>query len=378
MQPALQSIRTVPDLCGLADAGDVSPDVIAALAQIISSIEELQNRRCQEVDATTMIMLLAAARSRGALAPVPSDAEIGQRSKDLIAALDRGDVSAVDAALAPSFIQFLDGNAYDRDAILPSLEYHRSHGPDITTRVWDDERVVHKDGALVFTGKAHEVQRGNEAHGCYTYDGSYLVQWVHVGNAWRVQLLTWQKKRSDREWFDEIFRKKCGFSREPNGLLVDVVKDTKPGTALDLAMGQGRNALYLASQGWSVTGVDISNEGLRIAREQAAERALTIQTINADLDEYELGTSRFDLVTMFYVGEDARWIDKIKASLCHGGLFVLEGWARETPDSRFGFGEGQLAKLFDGFEILRDEIVDGTPDWAWDTGRLARFVARKN
>jgi hypothetical protein len=80
---------------------------------------------------------------------------------------------------------------------------------------------------------------------------------------------------------------------------------------------------------------------------------------------------------MMYAGDHAKWIDKIKASLRAGGLFVVEGWAKESPDSPTGFGEGQLAKLFDGYEILRDETVEDVPDWAWDKGKLVRFVVRK-
>lgn len=142
-------------------------------------------------------------------------------------------------------------------------------------------------------------------------------------------------------------------------------------------MGQGRNALYLASQGWQVTGVDISDEGLRIAREQAVKRNLTLETINADIDDWDFGVDRFDLVTLLYVGDHAKWIDKIKASLRSGGLFVVEGWAKVSPDSDVGFAEGKLAKLFEGYEILRDETVEDVPDWAWDKGKLVRFVARK-
>ena len=59
------------------------------------------------------------------------------------------------------------------------------------------------------------------------------------------------------------------YNPAPNAFLVEVARDLKPGRALDVGMGQGRNAIYLAQQGWNVTGVDISDEGIRQAKEQA-------------------------------------------------------------------------------------------------------------
>ncbi len=52
------------------------------------------------------------------------------------------------------------------------------------------------------------------------------------------------------------------FNEEPNALLMETVKRQKPGKALDLGMGQGRNSIYLAMNGWEVTGVDIADEAV--------------------------------------------------------------------------------------------------------------------
>lgn len=386
---------------GGACAGDTQA-ILAALTQINRALHVLASRS-RGVEAMTMLMQMLSSRAGGstgfapaplpaALAPAhgfiesasvsrplpaPSDAELTRWCHDLIDALDRGDVAAVAAVLAPGFVAFRGGPAKDRDAVLATASQRTSKMPYIAKRTWHHESVVRKDDALVFTGKAHEVQGGNDTHGGYTYDGWYLLQWVRSGDAWQLQLLTWQKESTDREWWNETFARGRGFSREPNGLLVEVTKDATPGTALDLATGQGRNALYLVSQGWKVTGIDLSDEGLRIAREQAARHGLAIETVIADIDEWDFGEDRFDLVTLIYAGDDAKWIHKIKASLRKGGLLVVEGWAKVSPDSPRGFEQGQLARLFDGFEILRDEIVEDAPDWAWDTGKLARFVARK-
>src|SRR5215831_21041860 len=53
------------------------------------------------------------------------------------------------------------------------------------------------------------------------------------------------------------------FNHHPNAFLVECVRNRKSGKALDVGMGSGRNALYLASHGWDVTGFDIANVGYR-------------------------------------------------------------------------------------------------------------------
>jgi len=61
--------------------------------------------------------------------------------------------------------------------------------------------------------------------------------------------------------FDRVYRwEKLPFTTEPNAFLVEMVRDLKPGSALDVAMGQGRNSIYLAGKGWDVTGFDVSSE----------------------------------------------------------------------------------------------------------------------
>jgi SAM-dependent methyltransferase len=361
---------------------NASDELTAAFTQVMSSLGNLANNcRKQGIDpmAALVGMLFGpAGTGRDCIdAALPSDAEIIERSHHLIEALERGDVAAVAASIAPDFIRFVEGTAIGRETLLLILTQLRSNVPRIATRTWNDEKVLRLDNTLVFIGMACEVQGGNHSKGGYLHEGQYFLQWIRVGDAWRAQLLTWQRLATDRDVYNEIFRKGRGFSRKPNRLLVDTIKNETPGAALDLAMGQGRNALYLASQGWRVTGVDGSDEGLQLAREEAARRGVALETIHADIDRWDFGENHFDLVTMMYAGDHARWIDKIKASLREGGLFVVEGWAKGSPDSPNGFSVGQLAKLFEGYDILRDDVVEDVPDWAWDDGTLVRFVARK-
>jgi SAM-dependent methyltransferase len=310
----------------------------------------------------------------------PQPAAITDLSHSTIEAFDRGDATALAAALDPSFVRFEGGEPTVRDNVLDKLAKRRPNAPHIGSRTWSHEHVyVHPDTA-VYIGEATERLAGNDVHGGYNYDGYYTLSWRRVGSDWKLALWTWRPAgtAAERDNWNEIFRNSIGFNHEPNRLLVETVKGATPGTALDVAMGQGRNALYLAAHGWKVTGVDYSDEGLRLANKAAAKTKLELQTENADLTKYDFGIAKWDLVTLIYAGADVAWIDKIKRAIKPGGLFIVE-YFHKSQENLDGFDTGQLAKLFaDGYDIVRDEVVDDVPDWAMDKATLVRFVAKKH
>ena len=79
------------------------------------------------------------------------------------------------------------------------------------------------------------------------------------------------------------------FSRNPNAFLVDVTHTRKPGKALDVGMGQGRNSIYLARHGWDVTGFDASDEGVRVARAEAARLGIKLSARVSTFAEFDFG-----------------------------------------------------------------------------------------
>jgi SAM-dependent methyltransferase len=83
------------------------------------------------------------------------------------------------------------------------------------------------------------------------------------------------------EFYDGIYSKGPKFNAEPNKLLVEAIEGRAVGTALDAGMGQGRNTLFLAQQGWEVTGFDPSAVGLKQARRNAAEEGVKIDAVQA-------------------------------------------------------------------------------------------------
>lgn len=289
----------------------------------------------------------------------------------MLDAFDRGDRAAVAAITAPDFVRFEAGTIHERAAELARLE------PKLVelARTWKDEHVFVGARDATFIGLATERETTNASHGNREYNGWYTVTWTRVDATWKVAQWSWQPYRSaidfQRDLWNDSYRQDVGFEHAPNQLLVTTTEQLAPGTALDVATGQGRNALYLAKAGWNVTAIDIADVGLRHARETAEREHVALATVEADIDAYNYGTARWDLVTEIYVPNPVARVDKIKTALKPGGLFVLEFFLEgvDVKDLRAHFA--------DGFDILRDEIVEDRPDWGEDRAKLVRFVARK-
>lgn len=155
------------------------------------------------------------------------------------------------------------------------------------------------------------------------------------------------------------------------------------GAALDVAMGTGRNALYLASLGFDVTGIDVSAVAVQRCREEAERRRLAIEAVRADLESYELPRAAYDVVTDFYYLQ-RDLAPRLVAALRPGGVLVFESFT--TEQRRFGWGPqndefllrpGELRFLFRSLEVLvyREEVVERESERG--AKAVAGLVARK-
>lgn len=119
------------------------------------------------------------------------------------------------------------------------------------------------------------------------------------------------------------------WSARPNRFLVAEVGDLEPGRALDLACGEGQNAIWLASMGWDVTGVDYSEVAIAKARARAERDGVDVDFRCADLVEYEAEPRAFDLVVVLYlhISPDERRdvLARAAAALAPRGTFVFVG-----------------------------------------------------
>src|SRR5262245_30354515 len=104
-----------------------------------------------------------------------------------------------------------------------------------------------------------------------------------------------QAKKSAEDVWNDLYSKREGKEHQFNKFLAEAVKGRKPGKALDIGMGQGRNSLFLAALGWDVTGFDISEVGVKQAQAEAKKRNLKVNAQVGDVDKFDYGKDRWDL-----------------------------------------------------------------------------------
>ena len=159
------------------------------------------------------------------------------------------------------------------------------------------------------------------------------------------------------------------FGVDPNRFLVAEVDGLAPGRALDLACGAGRNAVWLAEQGWQVTGVDFSDVAIDNARRLAGDRGVAVEWPVADVGEWEPQADAFDLVVVLYLhlpAEERRPImRRAAAALAGGGTILVVGHhsaniAEGTggpQDPRVLFTAEDLAADLEGLDVEKAERV---------------------
>lgn len=131
------------------------------------------------------------------------------------------------------------------------------------------------------------------------------------------------------EWDRKYSETGLLWSAEPNRFVVAELAGLPPGRALDLACGEGRNAIWLAELGWRVTAVDFSEIAIAKGRERAARLGLDVDFVCADLLDYEPELDAFDLVLVLYLQlpADERRLVLARAAdaLTPGATFLLVG-----------------------------------------------------
>jgi tellurite methyltransferase len=166
-------------------------------------------------------------------------------------------------------------------------------------------------------------------------------------------------KKDQKKW-DEKYRSRAyAHGNNPNSFLKKHIQLLHRGKALDIAAGEGQNAVFLAQQGFEVEAVDISSTGLAKARKLAEEKGVKIKTIHADLDAYSIESERYDLITNFYF-LDRRLIPRIKRGLKKGGKVVFETYTTDHPllgsegpqNPRHLLRPNELLERFRGFRVL--------------------------
>jgi len=155
----------------------------------------------------------------------------------------------------------------------------------------------------------------------------------------------------------------------PNRFVAEELAALKPGRALDLGTGEGRNAIWLAGRGWRVTGVDFSAVGLARAAELARQRGVDADWVQADLLRYEPAPAEYDLVLIAYIqlptDDLAHLVATAATAVAPGGTLLAVGHDRDNLGRGYGgpqyphvlWTPASVAAALDGLTVERAEQV---------------------
>jgi SAM-dependent methyltransferase len=152
---------------------------------------------------------------------------------------------------------------------------------------------------------------------------------------------TWKPPGNAAEWDDMYASTAQLFSGRPNFALVTDVSGLEPGRALDVGCGEGADAVWLASRGWTVTALDVSQVALDRAAQNARQSAVSVQWLHTGLVDAALPQARFGLVSAQYPAlrssPDRTAERALLAAVAPGGLLHIvyhAGFDSEEAKSR--------------------------------------------
>lgn len=165
------------------------------------------------------------------------------------------------------------------------------------------------------------------------------------------------------------------WSAGPNRFLVDEVFDMAPGRALDLACGEGRNAIWLAGRGWQVVAADFSPVGIDKGRQRADHAGVSVDWVVADVTAWD-PPGLFDLIAVFYLQLTrdalARTFSHVLPALAPGGTLLVVAHDRRNltegvggpPDPAVLVDPAEVVSLLPGLHVEQATTVERSVDGA--------------
>ena len=267
---------------------------------------------------------------------------------------------AVPVALLGSALQ----TPLDPKATAAEVQTYEAFRAWITTQPVD---VQQADDAVVFQRYGAELTRQGKSE---KEVAAITASLRAIGD--RVEIERWNRI---------LTAPKPGFNTAPNSFLVAITKGMKPGRSLDVGMGQGRNTLYLAQQGWDSHGFDPADRAVAAAQEEARKLGVKITTTIARAEEFGWGDARWDLIVLSYVGA-REYAPKVAQALRPGGMVIVEGFHRDAAKTRpIGGGvvvdTNELLTIFAGLRVVHYEDTAATGDFGLFDTRVVRLAAVK-
>jgi SAM-dependent methyltransferase len=183
----------------------------------------------------------------------------------------------------------------------------------------------------------------------------------------------------DMTW-DEKYTKSCDPTQSPSRFLVEQIDRLPPGRALDLATGSGRNAIYLARNGYTVDAIDYSGVAVSQLKSFVTQQSLAISVKQEDLTTFTIPEVTYDLIINFNYLERSLIPQMIKG-LKPAGMILFETYTIEQP--RYGrprnpdylLKPNELIKSFKELHIIYyHERVDHSSE---ETKAIASLLAKK-
>ena len=182
------------------------------------------------------------------------------------------------------------------------------------------------------------------------------------------------------------------YGKEPNDFLREHYKLLPKGTILSLAEGEGRNAVFLAKQGYRVIAIDSSSVGLEKASKLAKENKVAIETVCADLAHYQLDKSGYEgIVSIFcHIPPEARKLlyAQLGDAIKPGGVLLLEAYTADQigkgtggpPTAELTNSLAEMNQYLDEFDILHAkefdrEVVEGR--FHSGIGSVVQIIAKR-
>ena len=165
---------------------------------------------------------------------------------------------------------------------------------------------------------------------------------------------------STRDFWNEKFANTdYAYGTEPNDFLASAVTNLKRGATLSLAEGEGRNAVWLAQQGFTVSSVEQSEKGVAKTLRLALQRGVIVMAERGELETFHIQPNSWDLVVSIYAHTPQELRRKLHrqvvAGLKPGGVFVLEAYTPAQIANNTG-GPKDVS-LMPTVELLRSELA---------------------
>lgn len=159
-------------------------------------------------------------------------------------------------------------------------------------------------------------------------------------------------------WNEKYANTDYAYGTEPNEFLTSAVAKLKRGETLSLAEGEGRNAVWLAQQGFTVSSIEQSEKGVAKTLRLALQRGVIVMAERGELETFNIQPNSWDLVVSIYAHTPQELRRKLHrqvvAGLKPGGVFILEAYTpAQIPNNT---GGPKDASLMPTAELLRSEL----------------------